>query len=47
MTWGKRRYVNPYHMAIIWLGIGDKDQIFAWVRKSLPGTVNVDSMAEH
>jgi tetratricopeptide (TPR) repeat protein len=31
---GKQRYVNPYHMAIIWLGIGDKDQIFAWLEKA-------------
>ena len=30
----KQRYVSPYDMAILHIGLGDKDQAFAWLEKS-------------
>jgi TolB-like protein len=29
-----RRYVSPYDMAILHIGLGDKDQAFSWLEKS-------------
>ncbi len=31
----KRRYVSPYHVALVYVGIGDKDAAFEWLRKAL------------
>ena len=31
----KRRYVSPYHVALVYVGIGDKDAAFEWLRKGL------------
>jgi DNA-binding winged helix-turn-helix (wHTH) protein/TolB-like protein len=28
---GKTRYVNPYHLAVVWVGLGDRDQTFTWL----------------
>jgi tetratricopeptide (TPR) repeat protein len=30
----QRRYVSPFDMAILNIGLGDKDQAFAWLEKS-------------
>ena len=30
----KRQYVSPYDMAILHVGLGDRDQAFAWLEKS-------------
>jgi tetratricopeptide (TPR) repeat protein len=30
----RQRYVSPYDMAILHIGLGDKDQAFAWLEKS-------------
>jgi tetratricopeptide (TPR) repeat protein len=30
----KQRYVSPYDMAILHIGLGDTDQAFAWLEKS-------------
>jgi hypothetical protein len=29
----KQRYVSPYNFAIIYTGLGDKDQAFEWLTK--------------
>ena len=29
----KQRFVSPYNFAIIYTGLGDKDQAFEWLRK--------------
>lgn len=31
----KQRYVSPYNFAIIYTGLGDKDQAFAWLAKGV------------
>jgi hypothetical protein len=31
----KQRYVSPYNFAIIYTGLGDKDQAFEWLTKSV------------
>lgn len=31
---GKSHYVSPYDMAIIYLGLGEKDQTLAWLEKA-------------
>ncbi len=31
----KQRYVSPYNFAIIYTGLGDKDQAFAWLAKAI------------
>jgi TolB-like protein/Flp pilus assembly protein TadD len=30
----KQRYVSPYHMAVIYLGLGEKDEAFAWLENA-------------
>ncbi len=30
----KHRYINPYLFAVVYLGLGDKDQTFAWLEKA-------------
>jgi tetratricopeptide (TPR) repeat protein len=30
----KRRYVSPYLIAVVYAGLGDKDQAFAWLEKA-------------
>jgi tetratricopeptide (TPR) repeat protein len=30
----RQRYVNPYLLAVIYLGLGDKDQAFVWLDKA-------------
>ncbi|MGI8811058.1 MAG: TPR end-of-group domain-containing protein, partial [Pyrinomonadaceae bacterium] len=30
----KQRYVSPYHFAVVYAGLGDKDQTFAWLDKA-------------
>jgi serine/threonine protein kinase/Flp pilus assembly protein TadD len=30
----KRRYVSPYLFAVVYVGLGDKDQAFAWLEKA-------------
>ena len=30
----KRRYISPYLFAIVYLGLGDKEQTFAWLEKA-------------
>ena len=30
----KQRYVSPYLIAIVYVGLGDKDQAFAWLDKA-------------
>ena len=30
----KRRHVSPYEFALIYIGLGDKDQAFAWLEKT-------------
>ena len=30
----KERYVSPYFIALIYTGLGDKDQAFAWLNKA-------------
>jgi tetratricopeptide (TPR) repeat protein len=29
----KRKYVAPYDIALVYIGLGDKDQAFAWLEK--------------
>ena len=31
----RRRYVSPYHVALVYVGLGDKDAAFEWLGKSL------------
>jgi TolB-like protein/DNA-binding winged helix-turn-helix (wHTH) protein/Tfp pilus assembly protein PilF len=31
----KRRYVSPYHVALVYVGVGDKDSAFDWLEKAL------------
>jgi hypothetical protein len=31
----KQRYVSPYNFTIIYTGLGDKDQAFAWLAKAI------------
>ena len=31
---GKRRYVSPYHIAVAYSGLGDKDAAFEWLQKA-------------
>jgi tetratricopeptide (TPR) repeat protein len=31
----QQRYVSPYNFAIIYTGLGDKDQAFAWLAKAV------------
>jgi tetratricopeptide (TPR) repeat protein len=31
----KRRYVSPYHVALVYVGLGDKDVAFHWLEESL------------
>ena len=31
----KQRFVSPYNFAIIYTGLGDKDQAFAWLEKAI------------
>jgi hypothetical protein len=30
----KQRYVSPYLIAVVYVGLGDKDQAFAWLDKA-------------
>jgi len=30
----KQRYVSPYLIAVVYAGLGDKDQAFAWLEKA-------------
>ena len=30
----KRRYVAPFHIAMVYIGLGEKDQAFAWLEKA-------------
>ena len=30
----KQRYIPPYNFALIYAGLGDKDQAFAWLDKA-------------
>ncbi len=30
----KQRYVSPYHFAVVYAGLGDKDKAFAWLDKA-------------
>jgi len=30
----KRRYVSPYFVALIYTGLGEEDQAFAWLQKA-------------
>ena len=30
----KRRYISPYLFAVVYVGLGDKDQAFAWLDKA-------------
>jgi len=30
----KRRYISPYLFAVVYVGLGDKDQAFAWMEKA-------------
>jgi TolB-like protein/DNA-binding winged helix-turn-helix (wHTH) protein/Flp pilus assembly protein TadD len=32
--WSKRRYVAPYDIALVYIGLGEKDQAFAWLEKA-------------
>ena len=31
----KQRYVSPYNFALIYMGLGDKDQAFVWLEKTI------------
>jgi tetratricopeptide (TPR) repeat protein len=31
----KQRYVAPFDVAVVYVGLGDKDQTFEWLQKSL------------
>jgi hypothetical protein len=31
----KQRYISPYLFAVVYAGLGDKDQTFAWLDKTL------------
>jgi hypothetical protein len=33
----RRHYVIPYHLATIYIALGDKDQAFAWLQKANDG----------
>jgi tetratricopeptide (TPR) repeat protein len=30
----KQRYVSPYHMAMIYAGLGERDKAFGWLEKA-------------
>ncbi|MDQ3710608.1 MAG: hypothetical protein M3388_00075 [Acidobacteriota bacterium] len=30
----KQRYVSPYLFAVVYVGLGDKEQAFAWLEKA-------------
>ena len=30
----KQRYVSPYHIAMVYSGLGDKEQVFLWLEKA-------------
>ncbi len=30
----KRRYISPYLFAVVYVGLGDKEQAFAWLEKA-------------
>jgi hypothetical protein len=30
----KHRYISPYSIAVIYLGLGDKEQAFAWLNRA-------------
>jgi Flp pilus assembly protein TadD len=30
----ERRYISPYSIAVIYLGLGDKEQAFAWLNRA-------------
>jgi tetratricopeptide (TPR) repeat protein len=30
----KQRYISPYLFAVVYLGLGDKEQTFAWLEKA-------------
>jgi hypothetical protein len=30
----KRRYVSPYSIAVVYAGLGDKDQAFEWLNRA-------------
>ena len=30
----KTAYVSPYYIAIVYSGLGDKDQVFAWLDRA-------------
>jgi TolB-like protein/Tfp pilus assembly protein PilF len=31
---GQRKYVPPFHLGLVWAGLGDTDQAFAWLAKA-------------
>ena len=36
----KRKYVAPYDIALVYIGLGDKDQAFAWLEKAYQAHTN-------
>ena len=30
----RQRYVSPYFIAVVYAGLGDKDQVFSWLEKA-------------
>ena len=30
----KQRYVSPYHLAMVYAGLGEKDKAFAWLERA-------------
>jgi TolB-like protein len=35
VTLSNRRYVSPYHVALVYVGMGDKDAAFNWLQKAV------------
>ena len=44
-TIAKRKFVPAGHIALIYVGLGDKDQAFAWLEKSYQAREAVPSKA--
>jgi len=42
----KRRYIQPYSIALIYTGLGEKDQAMAWLEKGLRGSIQLYGLPE-
>ena len=41
LTLNERRYVTPAALAYVYIGLGDKDQAFAWIEKAYRGAIKL------